>query len=731
MTGPVPIRTLRHLHRWAAASCAAALLCFVAPPGARAQDAQNPDDSTRVDAPTSPDDGMDADTSFGIVPLAPLVVTGERRLSAPPPIAVTRVEPELVHQTPAANPYDLVRRVADVEIHEQGQGPGFASDAVVRGFTSDHSGDVLLVIDGVPVNLPIMGHGEGYADWNVLLAPAVADLRLIHGTASPLYGNFALGGVLEVYTSPDADHTAGGAFGTSDADAGGWLRTGRHGDDGGFMVAGEGRRQQGWRDNSDYWLGNTLVRGWRSVGDHGRLEGGLSLYGSDWDSPGFVSVERYNADRLTAASDPTDGGDTRRGVLYGHWSTHLTPDLGLHVGGWGMASRWRLYLTLPEGDTASQVGERDARVAGGTHVELSLRRPWGELTGGVEGRADRASYWQADTEARDVQGVEADLDAGYFVGAAFIRWRRVFAQKVGVDVGGRVDGFRYASRDYLDETTGWRDATSWVASPKVGLRWLLSPNLALFGSSSRGFRGAVGVVGDPSRPPILAWAHEVGVRVDRAPIDATLSLFRMDVTNERTQDPVTMNITSEGGSVRQGVDLDVAWTLGDAVRFKGAVTWNHARLTSPYADAHDDTPGASVASAARVATRPRGGDVAVATPALDLLEAQHDEADAGDRVPGVAEYVASFGADVRLPWRDASADAAVRVTGPYVPIGEPGIRTQAYSVLDLGGAVGVGRGATLRVSVENALDIRYAELRASGFINPGRPRTLRVGVSVE
>ena len=58
----------------------------------------------------------------------------------------------------------MFRRAAAVEVHEQGQGPGFASDVVVRGFTSDHSGDVLLVVDGVPVNLPINGHGEGYSD---------------------------------------------------------------------------------------------------------------------------------------------------------------------------------------------------------------------------------------------------------------------------------------------------------------------------------------------------------------------------------------------------------------------------------------------------------------------------------------------------------------------------------------------------------------------------------------
>ena len=227
--------------------------------------------------------------SARVTRLQTINVTAERPRAAAPPVTTIEVAPSELRRTFSADAYDLFRRTTGVEVHEQGQGPGFASDVVIRGFSSDHSSDVLLTIDGVPINLPVHGHVEGYSDWSILSPAAVSSLRVITGPASPLYGDFSLAGVVEVFTAADAAGTSGSVSGSSYGDAGGWVRSGRRADDGGFLLAGEGRRQQGWRDNSAYWLGNGTLRGWHRAGS-GRLEGGISLYGSTWDSPGFVSV---------------------------------------------------------------------------------------------------------------------------------------------------------------------------------------------------------------------------------------------------------------------------------------------------------------------------------------------------------------------------------------------------------------------------------------------------------
>ena len=152
-----------------------------------------------------------------------------------------------------------------------------------------------------------------------------------HGPASPLYGDFSLAGVVEVFTAADAAGTSGSVSGSSYGDAGGWVRSGRRAAGGGCLLAGEGRRQQGWRDNSAYWLGNGAVRGWRRAGRAGSKA--ASPYGSSWDSPGFVSVDDYNADRLEQAMDPTDGGSAYRGIAHGRFTT-VAGETGLEATAW-------------------------------------------------------------------------------------------------------------------------------------------------------------------------------------------------------------------------------------------------------------------------------------------------------------------------------------------------------------------------------------------------------------
>jgi outer membrane cobalamin receptor len=162
-----------------------AALALFAPAAAHAQR-----DSTRQDS---------------VAVLEPLEVTSERERAAPPPVASTVIDGLTFRRSHTANPYLALRQVSRIEVHDQGQGPGFASNVVLRGFTSDHSSDLLLVIDGVPVNLPSHGHIEGYADWNVLLPRTISSMRALHGGSSPLYGDFALAGAVEVFTRADKE----------------------------------------------------------------------------------------------------------------------------------------------------------------------------------------------------------------------------------------------------------------------------------------------------------------------------------------------------------------------------------------------------------------------------------------------------------------------------------------------------------------------------------------------
>ncbi len=673
------------------AACALALACVATAPNAEAQD------STRVTV------------------LAPVTVTATQERPVAPPVTTADVPPEALRRTPAANSYDLVRRAAGIEVHEQGQGPGFASDAVIRGFTSDHSSDVLLVIDGVPINLPVHGHVEGYADWSVLSPAAVTSLRVIHGPASPLYGDFSLGGVVEVFTAPDATGVTGGLSGSSHGDAGGWIRTGRRLERGGFLMALDGRREEGWRDNSSYWLGNGIVRGWHRVGA-ARVEGGFAAYGSTWNSPGFVPVARYNAGDLETATDPTDGGDARRYMLSGRYGRPLGEATRLDLSAWGQLVRSTVFLNIPEEGVVRQTEERDRRTAVGGQLHIIHHTVPGELSGGITWRGDWAEYDLYETVARVREGTEQADDGHYLAGGVFARWRGLLGSRLVYDIGARVDVIRYSSLDRL-AGSAWEQATDEIVSPKLGARYLLGDRIALLGSVSRGFRGPVGVIGDPSRPLVTGWSKELGATYDGGALHLEAALFQTDVRDERILDPVTREESTSGRSRRRGASLEATVTLGPSVSLVGEATYNDAEITG------------SAGAGARIVA-PMSLSVGPTLPGGTPLRPSFHEVplSPGDRVPGVAQYFGRVGVESALSSR-LGGRVLWRFTGPFTPIGEPGVRTQPYGVVDAGVSFAFrAAGPVVDLDLLNVLDTKYPELRASGFLNPGAPRTLRMAL---
>jgi outer membrane receptor protein involved in Fe transport len=649
--------------------------------------------------------------SSRVTRLETINVTADRPRAAAPPVTTIDVAPAELRRTFSADAYDLLRRTSGIEVHEQGQGPGFASDAVIRGFSSDHSSDVLLTIDGVPINLPVHGHVEGYSDWSILSPAAVSSLRVITGPASPLYGDFSLAGVVEVFTAADAAGTSGSISGSSYGDAGGWVRSGRRAADGGFLLAGEGRRQQGWRDNSAYWLGNGTARGWRRAGS-GRLEGGVTLYGSSWDSPGFVSVGDYNADRLEQAMDPTDGGSAYRGIAHGRFTT-VAGETGIEATAWAQRVRSAVFLTIPEDGALDQSDEEDRRTALGGRFQVSRPIGAGDLSAGIDGRADFAAYDLFATDDRNRLNPTKDYDARYLGGGAFVRWRTLVGTHLALDLGARADGIHYRTLDRLSGT-GWRSASDLIVSPKLGARYLAGGGWSLLASFSQGFRGAPGVIADPTLDPIRGWSKEIGARYDGAGITAQLALFRLDVSHERIQDPVTREVLATGRTLRQGISANVEARLDRVFTLLVDGTVNDATVK---ADGGPATRPVVVLSEQLVAGAP------------GIRPTFHIEPlEPGDHVPNVARWLGRVGIEAG-PTPGLATRAMVRFSGPYTPIGEPNVETQSYAVLDLGTSVQVSPlGAVLDLELQNALDAKYPEIRASGFLNPGAPRTLRAAL---
>lgn len=597
-----------------------------------------------------------------------------------------QVSAATIRETPAANAYDLIRQTAGVEVHDQGQGPGFASDASVRGFSSDHSTDIALWIDGVPNNEPFNGHAEGYNDWSLLFPEMIEGIDVIKGPVSPLYGNFAFAGVVNVRTSDRMRGSelllSGGSYGRAQAD---FLTGFDHGTSGGILGF-RGLREDGWRPNSGYRTGQINGRVVKALSPLASIDASVALYGAAWDSPGFLSDSQYQAGDLSSISNPTDGGFKRHAAERASLRVITPGGTVWRTTTYATQGRWQLYLTIPpepgsgEG-SGGQTEEEDTRYGFGINSALTWGLPRGDLTLGVEGRLDHADYGRYFTTDRSRDSASAVIEGHQGSAGLYLASNTDITHHVRLSLGGRLDAVSTTS----DAGVGPSSDTHAIVTPKVGLLYHLPRYADLYATVSRGFRQADGVIEDPAVGFITAWAYEAGIKADIKGVNADVAFFRMDVSAEQPFDPVTLQPSAGGASRRQGVELGLRARPGRWLQLRGSWTFNDAHYLN------------------------------FVTPDGDTLT--------GRPVYNTSKYVGAVAATVGPEAGRWSVTASVNAVGPYSPFDEPGVELPAYGLVHLSAFLRV-RSVALELGIRNLFDHRYPELQAGGFLSPGSPRTI-------
>ena len=604
------------------------------------------------------------------------------------PASTTHVTPAQIQAAPATDAYDLLRQTAGIEIHEQGQGPGFASDASIRGFSSDHSTDIALWVDGVPINEPVNGHAEGYDDWNLLMPEAVSRIDVIEGPTSALYGNFAMAGVVNVTT---VEHLNGAQLTTSAGSYGhveGALLAGFDSEATSGVLGIRGVHDDGWRPNSGYDIGQLHGRLVEHLGAASTLDAGIELYGTTWKSPGFLTDSQFQARAFQDVTNPTDGGFKRRAQERVSYRLVAGPSLLWRSTAYATQGRWQLYLTIPpepgagEG-TGSQTEEEDRRYGFGATSALTWLLPRGELTTGVEGRWDHSDYQNWFTTDRQRDSAQTLVTARQVSGAAFAELSLDFTQHLRATLGARYD---------LQETWSLPPGQAELSHgkglvvPKFGLLYHMPEFGALYANVSRGFRQTDGVITDPTLPFITEWAYEAGVKVDRGPVDGHVALFQIDVSNEQTFDPITLTSVSGGASRRRGVEAGATVRVSDALALSTNWTFLDARYERLITEDGDTLNGA--------------------------------------RVFNTARYVGVVSATYQRPDRGWRLGLSLDALGPYSPFDEPGVVRPAYALVHVSGAFRVAPGDYVEIGVRNLFNQAYRELEAGGFVSPGQTRSL-------
>ncbi len=132
-------------------------------------------------------DGFDLDN---------VVVKAEKSISAASSKILNTLDFEL---RPRNSAQDMLKIVPGLFI-AQHAGGGKAEQIFLRGFDCDHGTDVASFVDGIPVNMPSHGHGQGYLDLHFLTPEAVKNVEIQKGTYFAEQGDFATAGAISFKT---------------------------------------------------------------------------------------------------------------------------------------------------------------------------------------------------------------------------------------------------------------------------------------------------------------------------------------------------------------------------------------------------------------------------------------------------------------------------------------------------------------------------------------------------
>ena len=128
------------------------------------------------------------------------------------------VTAKLIDDRPVLRPGEVLETVPGVVV-TQHSGDGKANQYFLRGFNLDHGTDFAICVDGVPVNLPTHGHGQGYSDLNFLIPELVERIAVPKGPYFADEGDFSAAGAAHISyleaSLPGADRAARGRAATA------------------------------------------------------------------------------------------------------------------------------------------------------------------------------------------------------------------------------------------------------------------------------------------------------------------------------------------------------------------------------------------------------------------------------------------------------------------------------------------------------------------------------------
>lgn len=481
-------------------------------------------------------------------------------------VTITRAE---IAASGALSLPDVLRQVTGVQVRSLYG--GLASDTAIdmRGFGEGGAQRVLVLLNGRRLN-PI---DSASIDWAQVPLDRIERIEVLHGSGAILYGDNAVGGVINIITTSDvAGGSVSAGYGSFDTRTAAASYSGRSGALS-YALSADHRASRGWRDNNRQEQ-NALGANFGLQLERGELtlEAGASKARSGL--PGVLGNAQYDDDPRQAETEDSFGKrDTaflRPGLRYDlSDSLELAAELGLGE------TRSQSYLS-----NFFSFQDRDTHT-----VSFTPRLKWRHGLGGLEsttvlGFDHYDGRLTADTAANPSAPVSNRVRIDQDSSAFYLQNHTVLTDAVSVSLGARRQGVDQSARDrFGNRRDNKHSETIWEA----GASWRVTDGLRLFTRIGETFRFANldelttfgGFVSQPVDPEVGDFV-DVGAEFTGLGYRLGVTAYNLDMTDEIAFNPMTFENENLAKSRHRGINVDGQIELARDWRLGGGVAWQKA-----------------------------------------------------------------------------------------------------------------------------------------------------------
>ena len=536
------------------------------------------------------------------------------------PASVSVLSRETIRQSPAVvaddvlrqiPTFSLFRRTSSLSSHPTSQGVS------LRGIGPSGVSRTLVLLDGVPFNDPF----GGWVYWTRVPLDSLERIEIVDNSSSSLYGNYAMGGVINLMTTPAARRTVElrSQYGNRDSPkvdltaSDVWGKVGVVVDGSAFRTDGYpivAAAERGAVDNNasvDFRNANVKVQ----YDPSDRVQASFRA--------GYFRENRDNG-KASTIDHTEEANDTRWTSVSGAAHVRLPDESLLQVSLFGDVETFRSnFLAVPAATPPRSIGR----------MTLNQRVPTDAIGGQAQWSRGlgRTQFLSVGTDWRRVDGdsEEDGLDAQTGTQVTLHRVSGGTQQSLGafvqdlwtpaagllVTFSARVDRWRNYDGHNFEHTVPSgaptvnnapslpaRDDT--VASPRVAARYHFTSWLSAWGDLGWGFRaptlnelyrqfrvGAVLTLANNQLGPEHLVGGEAGVSIE----PARNLTWRTTWFDNRVKDPVSnVTLTTVGAAVTQqrqnlgrtkiaGIQTDAEYRLGAGWALSGGYLYNRATVT--------------------------------------------------------------------------------------------------------------------------------------------------------